>query len=416
MKIEHIVDIAVVGAGPAGLAAMTAALAAGARVALIDDNPAAGGQIWRGGQHAAPRMQAARASFGHANLVPLHATRVVAAPAPGRLLLETAGQSLGLRYGKLVLASGARERLLPFPGWTLPGVVGAGGLQALVKNGLDVRGSRVVLAGSGPLLLAAADTLHAAGADVRMIAEQAPLEELARFTWALRRYPAKLRQAMALRWRLRGVPYRWSSHVAAALGKERLRAVRLHGSSRPIKIECDWLGVGYGLLPNTELAAGLGCALREGAVAVDALMQTSEPCIYAAGEATGVGGVDKAWLEGSIAGLAAAGRLSEAGALAAKRTPQLAFAALLARHFALQPALLRLAQPDTLICRCEDVARNRLDRMHSWREAKLLTRCGMGPCQGRICGAACAAIYGWTDIGSRPPIQPARLGTLAEVE
>ncbi|MGV5624289.1 FAD-dependent oxidoreductase, partial [Burkholderia pseudomallei] len=143
------VDVAIVGAGPAGLAAARAAARSGCTVAIVDDNPRAGGQVWRHGPHAAPGALA-RASFGvlrQPNVRHLAATRVVAAPRPGALLVEDEQRALVLGYRKLILCCGARELLLPFAGWTLPGVTGAGGLQALVKGGAPVRGERVVIAG-----------------------------------------------------------------------------------------------------------------------------------------------------------------------------------------------------------------------------------------------------------------------------
>ncbi|MDN3575847.1 FAD/NAD(P)-binding oxidoreductase [Chitinimonas viridis] len=415
MSSELHTDIAIIGAGPAGIAAAIAACAQGAHVTLVDDNPRPGGQIWRGGPSQAPASASStfrQLADSQARL--LSGFRVAAIPAPGQLLLEDPHRAQVLRYGKLIIASGARERLLPFPGWTLPGVTGAGGLQALVKGGLDVRDQHIVLAGTGPLLLASAATLRAAGAQVLLIAEQAPWSQLARFGWALKAYPAKLAQAASLAWQLGGVPYHHASHVLAALGQTRLEGVQLQLGARTLTLPCDWLGVGYGLLPNTELLRALHCQISQGAAEVDALMQTSQAGIYAVGEATGIGGVDKALLEGRIAGLAATGAAAAAQALAPKRKRQLAFAALLDKHFALQPAITQLAQPDTLVCRCEDVSHASLQLFDSWREAKLQTRCGMGACQGRICGAACESLYGWQGSGDRPPLLPTRLGSLLE--
>ncbi|MBI1905105.1 MAG: NAD(P)/FAD-dependent oxidoreductase [Rhodocyclales bacterium] len=397
-------NIAVVGAGPAGLAAAHAALAQGADVTLIDDNPSPGGQIWRGtGLARGPNVKQARL---------LASTRVVAAPQAGSLLLESMNEGQVLRYRRLVVATGARERMLPFPGWTLPGVTGAGGLQALVKGGLDVRGQRAVLAGSGPLLLAAAAVLQQAGAQVVLIAEQVSAAALARFAWALRAYPDKLMQAVALRWSLRAVPYHSHAHVLEAVGDERVRGVRIQHGERIREIACDWLGVGFGLIPNTELPQALGCDVAHGAAVVDALVHTSVAGVYAPGEACGIGGVDKAQLEGRIAGLAAAGADDAARALVPRRAPQLRFASLLQKHFALRPELLQTLRPDTLICRCEDVSHAQLSQFDSSREAKLLTRCGMGACQARMCGPICADLYGWVVDGHRPPLQPARLATL----
>ena len=148
-------DIVIVGAGPAGLAAARSAAQSGAAVALVDDNPRAGGQIWRGGpQHSTHQAKELWDELQQMTKVQwFMQSRVVGAAGAAQLLLETPQQTFTLAYRKLILATGARERLLPFPGWTLPGVTGAGGLQALVKGGYPVQGKRVVVAGSGPLLL-----------------------------------------------------------------------------------------------------------------------------------------------------------------------------------------------------------------------------------------------------------------------
>ena len=150
-------DLLIIGAGPAGMAAALAAAPSGLRIGVIDDNPLPGGQIWRDGVHAhlpanARRHRAALAAAQNIQL--FTATRVVAIAGPQQLLLEDGERAWRARYAKLFLCTGARELLLPFPGWTLPGVTGAGGLQALIKGGVPVAGERLVIAGSGPLLLA----------------------------------------------------------------------------------------------------------------------------------------------------------------------------------------------------------------------------------------------------------------------
>jgi NADPH-dependent 2,4-dienoyl-CoA reductase/sulfur reductase-like enzyme len=163
-------DVLVIGGGPAGIAAAARAAESGARVGIVDDNPRLGGQIWRGGSEDKTseasrwieRLHASGASI-------LAGFRVVHQPEAGVLLAENLDRACELSYKKLILATGARERFLPFPGWTLPNVMGAGGLQAMVKGGLPIRGKRVVVAGTGPLLLAVAATLRKLGAEVVMI-------------------------------------------------------------------------------------------------------------------------------------------------------------------------------------------------------------------------------------------------------
>ena len=413
-------DILVVGAGPAGLAAAQAASDAGRKVTVLDDNPLPGGQIWRGGSAHAPdaRARAALAALAHPNTDYRPGTRVIAAPGSNQLLVETPTGGMTLTYNRLILAGGARERLLPFPGWTLPGVTGAGGLQALVKGGWPIAGKRVVVAGSGPLLLAVAATLKARGAKVLRIAEQAPPAALRRFATGLARFPARLAQAVRLRLALWDVAYGGDAYVEEALGDASLHAVRLRIGAQSRTLEADYLACGYGLVPNLELAQALACPLATGpdggpAVAVDRYQLTGVPDVFAAGELTGIGGVDKAVLEGRIAGLAAVGRLAGAEALLPARERSQAFARALAELGRLRPELNTLARPETLVCRCEDVSHGELAGLGSWREAKLLTRCGMGACQGRTCGVACATLFGWERPGQRPPLQPASLATLA---
>ncbi len=372
-------SVTIIGAGPAGLAAANAAASCGALVDLWDDNPAPGGQIWRG-----------RPELDPAAGVTLHCGRPVALAPSAR---------------PLILATGARERFLPFPGWTLPGVVGAGGLQALVKSGLPVHGQRVVIAGSGPLLLAVAALVHEKGAQVQLVAEQAPRREVAAFG------RKKAMEALKVLWRLRSVPLRFGLWPVRAEGEGRVRAVVLSNGSR---IDCDWLACGWGLVPNLELAQLLRCRVDDGAVAFDEFQQTSQAGIYAAGEVTGVGGVDKALVEGRIAGYAAAGASEKARALFAGRDRWRRFANQLNAAFALRPELSQLPDGDTVVCRCEDVRRGAIDPHESWRALKLQTRCGMGPCQGRVCGPAIEFLTGWTPGSVRPPIFPVPLRDLLD--
>ena len=413
-------DVLVVGAGPAGLAAAQAAAGHGVRVGLVDQQPRLGGQVWRHDVgHAEPALAQRHFSAvqgAGARIAWLAQTTVVAADVDA-LLVEDPQGARWLRYGRLVLATGARELLLPFPGWTLPGVTGAGGLQALAKQGWPLAGQRVLVTGTGPLLWATAATAQRHGARVLGIHEQAPRSDVMRFAAGLWRWPAKAAQALQLRAALPGVPYRCGSHVVAAHGDERVREVEIEGPRGRERIPCDALATGYGLVPDVRLARGLGCTLDASAlhprVTVDALQCTSVRTVYAAGEACGIGGRDVALVEGAIAGHAVAGAVQDAMRLQRERQHAQAFAAHLSRHFALDARVLALAQPDTIVCRCEDVRWRELEGHGSSRAAKLATRCGMGPCQGRICGAALAAMGRFPYAGQRAPLFPARLETLA---
>jgi NADPH-dependent 2,4-dienoyl-CoA reductase/sulfur reductase-like enzyme len=200
--------------------------------------------------------------------------------------------------------------------------------------------------------------------------------------------------------------------VAEAHGEEKLAAVTLVRGSKRWQVACDYLACGFHLAPNVELAELLGCAVESGSVRVDEFQQTSVPKVYSAGETTGIGGLELSLVEGEIAGLAAAGKHEAARKLFATRAKQRKFAELLNRTFALREELKYLSTPETIVCRCEDVTVERL-RMHSsWRAAKLQTRCGMGPCQGRVCGGAVEFLFGWRPTSVRPPVLPVRIDSL----
>ncbi|WP_244123520.1 NAD(P)/FAD-dependent oxidoreductase [Burkholderia gladioli] len=420
MKAHY--EIVVVGAGPAGLAAARAAAGAGARVAILDDNPRAGGQIWRQGpvfEPAAPLVESLAAL--RASSVELIAGARVVAALPGReLLVEQASAEAGgaiLGYDKLIVATGARELLLPFAGWTLPGVTGAGGLQALIKGGVPVRGERIVIAGSGPLLIAALATAREAGANVLAVVEQASARAVRGFALSLTATPSKLVQAARLTRGFIGVDYLTGGVLRAAHGSSRVEAATIEIEGRRRVIECDRIACGYGLVPNLTLPLALGCELRAGAVAVDARQRTSREAVFAAGESTGIGGMELARAEGALAGLAAAG-VDEGdrrvAALMREREVWRGFAARVARTFALGDAARALPPDDTVLCRCEDVTLGAARGYADARDAKLQTRCGMGACQGRVCGAAGAALLGWQEAAiPRPPFSPVRIGTLA---
>ncbi|HSE17347.1 MAG TPA: FAD/NAD(P)-binding oxidoreductase [Pyrinomonadaceae bacterium] len=403
-------DLLIVGAGPAGLAAAWRAAQSGSHVTVVDDNPAAGGQIWRGGP---PEAQVWFERIRSVDVEVIGGARVFQQPRPGTLLAETSSGVREFKYSSVVLATGARERFLPFPGWTLPNVMGAGGLQALVKTGLPIESKRVVVAGSGPLLLAVAAYLRKCGADVLLIAEQASSMQLARF--AVGSF-SKRSQAFELKRQLKNVPYRSGCWVTEAHGTEKLEVVTLvHVGVRGAKrwrVACDFLACGFHLVPNVELAELLGCEIEHGSVTVDEFQQTTMPNVYSAGETTGIGGLELSLVEGEIAGLAASGKHEAARELFSARAKHRKFADLLNRTFALRDELKQMATPQTIVCRCEDVTLERLRGHHSWRAAKLQTRCGMGPCQGRVCGGAVEFLFGWRAESVRPPVLPVKINSL----
>jgi len=412
-------DVAVVGAGPAGVAAACRAAESGARTVVLDEGLAPGGQIHRhrpGSRTPEPaRAWLERLARSAATLVS-GASVFDAFSEEGAFVVqaETSDGALRVRARRVVLATGARELFLPFPGWTLPGVVGAAAAQALWKSGASLAGRTAVVAGSGPLLLPVAASLAKAGARVAVVAEQAGLRAVARFAAGLAAAPGRLVEAARYRSAFSGAPYRTGTWVAEARGDGRVESVVLSGRSRRTEIACDLAAIGYGLVPNTELARLLGCAVRRGAVAVDGRQRTSVAGVFCAGEPCGVAGADVAVAEGEIAGLAAAGASGDAEGRrrAAARARGRRLAARMASAFRPRPELAALARPDTIVCRCEDARLGAVTACGGAREAKLSARAGMGACQGRVCGPALEFLFGWDSDTVRPPARPALLGRL----
>lgn len=424
---EHETDILVIGAGPAGLAAAASAALTfgGRRVHVLDENQHAGGQIWRADRREGPAFPAAQfvrnALRGGARFHTGITVFDAGFAADGRVLvraLDAHGVTSTWIADRCILATGATERFLPFPGWTLPGVFGVGGLQALVKGGLPVAGERVVIAGSGPLLLAVAASLRKKGAHVAGVFEQAPRAALLRFGAGLWRHPAKAFQAVGLAARLARTRIAQDAFVVRADGTDRVRSVTIRVGGREESIETDLVACGFGLVPSSQVASLLGCRIDGDRVVVDGLQRTSiggevSDRVLCAGETAGIGGVDAALAEGRVAGLFAAGLTERARRAARTARRERRFARELDRAFELRAELRALPDAGTIVCRCEDVPFGALASADDLRQAKLQTRCGMGPCQGRICGPALRFLTGAPRDRVRPPLIPVPVAALA---
>jgi NADPH-dependent 2,4-dienoyl-CoA reductase/sulfur reductase-like enzyme len=409
-------DTVIVGGGPAGIAAACRVAETRRRAILLDEGLAAGGQIWR------PNVRGARSSDALRWISRLEASGAIVhrstsvfdvrrSTAGGFIVsAEREGRPLEVSARTVVLATGARERFLPFPGWTLPNVVGVGGAQALLKAGATFGGQRVVIAGSGPLLLPVAASLAQAGAHVVLVAEQAAPRSVRRFAMSLWRRPMTLLQAAMFRSAFIRTPYSAGTWVVSARGDDTVREVTVTNGATTRVLPCDVLCVAFGLVPNIELARLLGCEAEHGVVSVDSTQATSVADVYCAGETTGIGGVDLSIVEGEIAGLAAAGQ-SVPQRLVSRGARLRRDASTLESAFALRAELRGLAQPETVVCRCEDVRLRDLKPQWTARQAKLYARAGMGPCQGRVCGPALEFLMGWRADTVRPPVQPVRLGS-----
>lgn len=459
-------ELIILGAGPAGLTAAIEAAKAGARVTVLDENAQPGGQIYRqvnrGFRVTAPgelghdyeRGQELLAEFSAvADRVEYLDDALVWAISPEReLAFLRHGESRSMRYRQLIVAVGAYDRPVPFPGWTLPGVLTAGGAQRLVKTQRVLPGERILLAGTGPLQLALANQIVDAGGKVEAIVEAGNIDKwlsLARSAWGQRtliadawRYWSGIRKA--------GIPL-WREHILLEVcGEGRVEEAvvarvdqhwrAVPGTTRTLAV--DAVCVGYGFVPSVELTRLAQCEHRYdprlgGWVPVRGeTMATSVPHVYAAGDCAGVAGSFVAMDEGRIAGVAAAralGYLSAEKAQGRMEPSRNRLVGLMRLREALdeislpRPGLFELAKDDTIACRCEEITLGEIkaalgDGVTDMNEVKRMTRMGMGSCQGRMCAPALQEIIAReqglapAEIGPlnpRPPIKPMPIVAMA---
>ncbi|HWG34008.1 MAG TPA: FAD/NAD(P)-binding oxidoreductase [Gemmatimonadaceae bacterium] len=413
-----VADVAIVGAGPAGIAAAVRAAESRLRVVVLDRGLETGGQIWRhmSGSPVPRIAQHWIAQLSRSGAQVIHGTSVVDVQhedAEFEILADSSGSALRVRAGRIILATGARELFIPFDGWTLPGVMGIGGAQALLKSGASFAGKRVIVAGSGPLMLPVAASLATSGAKLILVAEQARRSAVMRFAAGLWRSPALVAQAARYRSRFLSTSYSTGTWVTAAHGADRLESVTVTDGRRTWREAVDVLCTGYGLVPNVELARLLGCETRDGAIAVDAQQRTTVANVLAVGEATGIGGAPLSLIEGEIAGSSVSPRGRVSDALLRKRAALEIAARRMLDAFALRQELRSLPTAGTIVCRCEDVSYGAVKDAACARQAKLYTRVGMGPCQGRTCMPGLDFLLAWQPDTVRPPIEPALVSVLS---
>jgi NADPH-dependent 2,4-dienoyl-CoA reductase/sulfur reductase-like enzyme len=225
--------------------------------------------------------------------------------------------------------------------------------------------------------------------------------------------PSLLFQAAQYRARFITSAYSAGTWVTAAHGDDHLESVTVTNGRRNWRERVDILCTGYGLIPNTQLARLLGCDTRDGGIVVDAHQRTTSTNVYAVGEATGIGGAPLAIVEGQIAGSVVGSTASPSAELLRKRAPLTHAARRMFETFSPRTELRSLPGASTIVCRCEDVTYDAVQGAACARQAKLYTRAGMGPCQGRTCMPGLEFLLGWQADSIRPPVEPASVSVLS---
>ncbi len=453
-------DLIIVGAGPAGMSAATAAAELGLAVVVFDQQAAPGGQIYRGLERLAAERPHRIAALGADYAEGAELVRAFRASdadfRPQSTVWQIDGSKVFARCPSglvaiaapsILIATGAVERATPFPGWTLPGVMTCGGAQILLKSASAVPEGRVVLAGSGPLLFMLAWQLHTVGVQVAKILETTSHRNYARTlvrSLSALRHQKYLRRGFSLLGDLRGAGIAIVGDVSdlQAHGDERVREISYRQRREPQRETCDWLLVHEGIAPNLNLWLSLRADVEWHSLQRSFQPRRgpwgglSLPMVYAVGDCAHIGGAAAATFEGRLAALAIA---CEAGKLSADERDRRARAlrrelrrerrsrAFLDRLY--EPAAwVRVPREDaTIICRCEEVAAGEVREAVALgclgpNQLKAYTRCGMGPCQGRLCGLtvvetiAAARETSPADVGYyriRAPVTPLTVGDIA---
>jgi thioredoxin reductase/bacterioferritin-associated ferredoxin len=430
------VQLAIVGGGPAGLSAAVEAAQLGVSVIVLDENPRLGGQIYRqpasefgisdekklGKQYRDGKKLLQKVAAFQAEITIWSNTLVWGYFGEKELAVIRNGRAEILKADQIIIASGTYDRPLPFPGWTLPGVFGAGGVQVLIKSQGVLPGTRFLLAGSGPLQLAVADQLLKAGAEIVAVVEATSTTRMLRYLPRLLRQPTLVLDGIKYlaKLKLHGVPYIHSHAIIKTSGAEEVNQAviaaidkdwqPIAGTEKSFRVDAVCLG--YGLVPNTDLTRLCRCvhhydeSLGGWIPEYNERMESSVPGIFVAGDGCGVRGVNMAIQEGRLAGIYAARNLVLIDDATANRSANLVraklrglqkFAGALSELYCLKSGIYVLARNETVICRCEEVDLNRIRKAigagaDNVDDIKRRTRAGMGYCQGRMCASSILTI------------------------
>ena len=452
----HSADLIVIGAGPAGMAAARRAAESGLSVLLLDEQPTPGGQIYRDVDRASKARgpflgkdftdgQTLTQGLLHENITHLRGAVVWQIEDGTRVAFTQDGKAALATGKRILLATGALERPMPLPGWTLPGVMTAGAAQILLKQS-GIACERAVLVGSGPLLyLVATQMVRAGVAPLALVETQTKsdlVKSLRHFGGALRGWPYLLKGFRML-WELRraGITRHVGASQIAVDGEHSASGVAFRIGGEKHRIACDTVLLHHGVVPNTQAARSIdiphrwdetqSCFVPE----CDIWGRTAVSTVFVAGDGAGIGGAKAAAIAGEIAALEIAHDLNwmtkkarDVAARALQRDLEVERAA---RPFIdrAYPPYARALKPsdDTIICRCEEVTAGDIRRMAGLgclgpNQAKAFGRAGMGPCQGRYCGLSVTQIL--SDINGfspdetgyfriRPPLKPVTLGEIA---
>ncbi|RDV00747.1 NAD(P)/FAD-dependent oxidoreductase [Trinickia dinghuensis] len=457
------VDVVVVGAGPAGMSAATRAARAGLSVVLLDEQDAVGGQIYRAIGRADARRKdilgpdytagsAIAEAFAHSGARHVSNASVWQVTRERTVHYLKDGQVGSFEAKRVILASGALERPFPIPGWTLPGVLTAGAAQILLKSSGEVPASAPILAGCGPLLYLLGWQYVRAGVPIRALVDTTRHEDRWRakrhLLSALRAWPFLSKGLQLIRTlRHAGVPIHEGADnlrvesTTASDGTQRAAALAFTTPAGQQRIEADVILLHQGVVPNTQFTQALRATHRWDDAQlcftpqVDAWGELDVPGIFVAGDGAGIGGAQAAAEQGALSALAVVSQLGAIDAAARDREAA-THRALLARVMRIRPFLDSLYRPreanripadDTIVCRCEEVTAGELRSFVALgcvgpNQAKSFGRCGMGPCQGRMCGLTVTEVIADArkvspaEVGYyriRPPIKPLTLGELA---